>query len=80
VTHASHAALSVLSCGLWVPFWILFALLGWITPTRCTVCGNVFRQRYYTWTVGGRKQYLCPHCNQTLERRQSRGAMRRRFR
>ncbi len=39
----------------------------------------MFRNRYFIWQVDGTKQYLCPTCNQAMERRQSKLAMKNRF-
>lgn len=31
----------------------------------------------YSWTIEGVKKRVCPHCNQSLERKQSKAAMKR---
>jgi hypothetical protein len=41
INHVLHLLISVLLCGLWLPVWIIFALLGpdksrW----RCNECGT----------------------------------------
>lgn len=56
----------------------LLALVGYLLrPRRCDLCGNVLKRASYGWTLGGEKKRVCPHCNQSLERRQSKAAMRR---
>ena len=52
---------------------VLYAL----RPRRCDVCGNVLQRKSYEWTLEGEKKRVCPHCNQTLARRQSKAAMGR---
>jgi len=39
--HILHLILSLLSCGWWVPVWLLCALLP--GAARCTVCGQTSR-------------------------------------
>src|SRR4051794_8654904 len=57
---------------------ILLALIGpALTPTRCTVCSNPLRRKFYTWRIDGKKHRLCPTCNASMERQQSKAAMRR---
>ena len=48
-----------------------------LKPRRCDLCGNVLKRASYRWTLEGEKKTVCPHCNQSLERRQSKAAMRR---
>lgn len=56
----------------------LLALVGYLLrPRRCDLCGNVLKRASYRWTLEGEKKTVCPHCNQSLERRQSKAAMRR---
>lgn len=80
MNHAHHLAATVLTCGLWLPLWVLCGVLGWVVPFACTVCGNPFRRNRYVWHLDGRKHHLCPHCNRTVERRNSSRAMSRRNR
>ncbi len=35
-----HLILSVITIGMWLPVWILIAVLGAFKPFRCTVCGE----------------------------------------
>lgn len=74
MTHATHAGLSVLTLGLWVPVWVLCGALGWVVPTRCTLCGNQLRRVYSKWVTRGRTEYLCRHCAERAERDNSRRA------
>ncbi|CCP03748.1 hypothetical protein BN439_2702 [Erwinia amylovora Ea644] len=51
---------------------ILLAIIGSILkPRRCDICGILFKRNYHTWTIEGRKQYLCPNCNSKMSRRLS---------
>lgn len=79
MTHIQHATATILTCGLWLPIWALCAVAGLVTPSCCSVCSNPFRRGHHVWMLDGRRQYLCPSCNHSMERRQSRMAMRRRF-
>lgn len=47
-------------------------------PGRCGVCSNTLKRAAYTWQLGDKQVKVCPHCNQRLEREQSRAAFRRR--
>lgn len=52
-------------------------LLGYLLrPRRCDICGNVLQRASYKWELEGAKKRVGPHCNRTLERRQSQRAMR----
>jgi hypothetical protein len=54
------------------------AVVGFFNrPTRCQVCSNPLGRSVNVWTIDGKKQRLCSHCNQTMQRRQSSEAMRR---
>jgi hypothetical protein len=56
----------------------LLALVVYLLrPRRCDLCRNVLKRASYRWTLEGEKKTVCPHCNQSLERRQSKTAMRR---
>ncbi len=46
-------------------------------PRRCNICGNVLKRSTYVWRIDGKKTRVCPHCNSSLERRQSRRGMSR---
>lgn len=56
---------------------LLILLLYLLRPRRCDVCGNVLKRASYSWTIEGVKKRVCPHCNQSLERKQSKAAMKR---
>lgn len=56
---------------------LLVLLIYLLRPRRCDLCGNVLKRASYRWTLEGVKKTVCPHCNQSLERRQSKAAMRR---
>jgi hypothetical protein len=71
MSHAIHAVLTLLTCGLWLPIWVICAIVGTV-PTNCTLCGNVLKRTHYIWTIDGHEERVCTHCNQQLERRQSR--------
>ena len=74
-----HAVLILLTCGLWLPIWILCVLWALIPPAQCSVCSTLLRKSSHIWIIEGKKQWLCPKCNQSMERRKSRGAMNKRF-
>jgi hypothetical protein len=40
-------------------------------PSRCSMCDNPLRRTAYKWKIDGKTRYLCPHCNQRMERQQS---------
>lgn len=54
---------------------VLAAFLG--TPTRCKICGNALKRVSFNWKLEGKKYMVCSHCNNRLEREQSRQAMKR---
>lgn len=39
-SNVLHLLLTVLTCGLWLPVWLLVAVLVAFRPYRCTVCGE----------------------------------------
>jgi hypothetical protein len=43
---------------------------------RCELCGNVIERKSHVWTIEGKKKTVCPHCNQSLLRKQSAAATR----
>ncbi len=54
-------------------FLILMTLYGLTLPgTKCEVCGNPLRNSRATWKIEGKKHRVCRHCNERLERKQSR--------
>ncbi len=55
---------------------ILLMAANW--QKDCQICGNPIKRDSYTWTMDdGQKKRVCPKCNQTLERRQSREAIKK---
>jgi hypothetical protein len=46
-------------------------------PKECGVCHIQIKKQSYPWTIGGEKKVLCPNCNRTFEKKQSREATRR---
>jgi phage FluMu protein Com len=56
---------------------LLVLVVYMLKPQRCALCGNVLKRASYKWTLEGEKKTVCPHCNQSLERRQRKAAMRR---
>jgi hypothetical protein len=85
MTHAHHAALTLLSCGLWLPIWVLCALAGAIAPepprpsTHCTICGAPFRKVAREFTIDGKIEFACVSCANELQRRASKQAVQRRL-
>jgi hypothetical protein len=53
---------------------VVIALL--LRPKRCEICGNVIERKSHVWRIDGQKKLLCPHCNQSLARKQSAAATR----
>lgn len=51
---------------------IFFVILGCTSSSHCAVCGNDFKKVKYKWQHDGKDHYVCPHCNQRLERERSR--------
>ena len=72
----------VLLVGILAFPWLLIpAIIGSIiwaiyASRPCAICGNSIKRTAYTWQIDGKKQRVCPHCNQRLEREQSRRAFR----
>ena len=40
VNHLIHAVVSLFLCGLWIPIWILAALINGLQAYRCVQCGS----------------------------------------
>lgn len=68
--------------------WILYIFIAYIVikviqklaePTSCDVCSTDIKRKYYTWTIDGKKQHLCPNCNSKMNRRQSNRHFKNRF-
>jgi hypothetical protein len=50
-------------------------ILGYLLrPQRCDICGNKLQRASYIWELEGAKKRICPHCNRSLERKQSQRA------
>jgi hypothetical protein len=45
----------------------------------CDVCGLPIKRKYYSWTIDGKKQTLCPKCSSRLENKVSKSAFKSRF-
>lgn len=39
-THVLHVLLSVCTCGLWLPIWLLVGVSDASQPYRCPYCGS----------------------------------------
>lgn len=46
-------------------------------PTHCQICGNQLKRSSFKWKIDGRNRKVCRHCNERLERQQSRQAINR---
>lgn len=55
---------------------VLGVIVRLLMPKRCDICGNVLKRASYTWQLDNQRKRVCPHCNNQLERQQSRAAMR----
>lgn len=40
VHHVGHLIASLLTCGLWLPFWLFIAFMAVTGPWVCSQCGN----------------------------------------
>jgi hypothetical protein len=49
---------------------VLFMILK-LFSKRCTVCGAPIKRTYYTWTLDGKREIMCPRCNGHMERKVS---------
>lgn len=38
--HVLHLLLSIVTAGLWLPFWLLCVLSAALQPYRCSTCGK----------------------------------------
>lgn len=71
----------ILGAAITNPWLSIVALIGvgawgfWKSRS-CQICGNSIKRSSYTWTIDGKKKRVCPHCNQQLERQQSRNAFK----
>lgn len=48
-------------------------------PGSCEVCGQGIKKKYYTWSIDGKKQKLCPRCNSQMEKKISKEAFSKKF-
>ncbi len=55
-------------------FWIVKIIWKAWQTRPCEMCGNQIRKIAYNWVIDGKRKRVCPHCNQRLEREQSRRA------
>ena len=44
-------------------------------PQNCQVCDNKLKRMYYRWKIEGKNKYICPKCNNALERKRSNAAI-----
>ncbi|PHI31188.1 hypothetical protein CRN84_18510 [Budvicia aquatica] len=58
---------------------VLWFIFSFFKPTRCDVCSNRFKRKYYTWKIEGKKQHLCPSCNSKMSNRVSAKKFKDRF-
>ena len=56
-------------CSLILPALCILALFQ--RPSACGLCGNRFKRNAYQWKIDGRREWLCIHCNERMERRRS---------
>jgi hypothetical protein len=47
-----------------------------LKPTRCQICNNLLGRNKYEWELEGKRKRVCAHCNQNLQRKNSRDAMK----
>lgn len=43
---------------------------------KCELCGAMLKRQSYTWEIKGEKKKICPKCNNNLENKRSREAVR----
>ncbi|MBW8780343.1 MAG: hypothetical protein JF599_00430 [Verrucomicrobia bacterium] len=58
---------------------IVFIIALFAKSGKCDVCSLPFKNKYYNWTIEGKKQKLCPKCSQQMERRVSKAAFKSKF-
>ena len=47
-------------------------------PQKCYVCQNPLSKHVYKWPLDGQNRRVCSHCNQSLQKQNSREAMKNR--
>jgi hypothetical protein len=58
---------------------IVVVAAAFVTPAKCDICGLPIKRTSYTWTIGGKKQKLCPRCSSRMENKISKSAFKSRF-
>ena len=58
---------------------VLIFIASMFKPRSCDICGTGFKKKYFTWTIDGKKQHLCPYCNSKMNRRNSDRHFKNRF-
>jgi len=60
------------------PFIILPIVCKFLTPRvkKCNICGNLIKKKFYYMKIDGKKYLLCPYCNNTIEKKKSRDALK----
>ncbi len=43
---------------------------------KCDICGALIKRQSYKWEINGEKKRVCPKCNNGLENKRSREAIR----
>ena len=62
-----------------IGFVVLIFIASMFKPRSCYICGAGCKKKYFTWTIDGKKQHLCPYCNSKMERRNSDRRFKDRF-
>jgi hypothetical protein len=60
---------------------VIFSVIVGISNRQryCDVCGLPLKRSYYTWTLEGKNEKLCPNCNARMEKKVSRDAFNEKF-
>ncbi|MFC1677215.1 hypothetical protein ACFL3G_09160 [Planctomycetota bacterium] len=59
---------------------ILVVIIAAFTgPGTCDICDLPIKKKHYTYKIDGKKQKLCPKCNNQMERKISKEAFKRKF-
>lgn len=58
---------------------VLIFIASLFKPRSCDICGTGFKRKYHTWTIGGKKQHLCPYCNGKMNRKNADQRFKDRF-
>jgi len=65
--------------------WIIIAVIAFVILAafadkgKCDICGLSIKRTSHTWRIGGKKQKLCPKCNNQMERRVSKNEFKKKF-